>query len=106
MQDFIYASAMSAELQLFLKAIGGVLTGLLISSGHLSAASQDSFSQNIDTIAGAIVTILSSFYLLEHAFASAKEELKWTYSPDNKPDASNATTETPATPETPAQPSA
>lgn len=98
---------MSESTQLFLKALGGIVTGLLVSTGHLDATNQDAFSQNINVFAGAIVTIISAFYLLEHAFASAKEELKWNYTPDTKTDASTTTTmTTEPTVETPAQPTA
>lgn len=77
--DYIFMSESTA---LFLKALGGILTGLLVGTGHLDATNQDQFSQNIQTIAGATVTILSTFYLLEHAFQSAKAELKWSYTPE------------------------
>lgn len=76
---------MSEGTALFLKALGGIITGLLVGTGHLDASNQDQFSQNIQTAAGAIVTIISAYYLLEHAFQSAKEELKWNYTSDTKP---------------------
>ena len=88
---------MSEGTALFLKALGGIVTGLLVGSGHLDAGNQDAFSQNIQTATGAIVTILSAFYLLEHAFQSAKEELRWSYTPDTKTPAPETTTVTPET---------
>ena len=88
---------MSESTQLFLKALGGIVTGLLVSTGHLDATNQDAFSQNINVFAGAIVTIISAFYLLEHAFASAKEELKWNYKSEEIP-VKTVTTVTPAAP--------
>lgn len=86
MIDLVYGYLMSESTTLFLKALGGIVTGLLVSTGHLDANNQDAFSQNINTMAGAVVTVISAFYLLEHAFASAKEELKWNYSSDSKSD--------------------
>lgn len=105
MQKVAQTIIMSEGTALFLKALGGILTGILVASGHLDANNQNTFSQSVDTIAGAIVTILSSFYLLEHAFQSAKEELKWSYTPESKTDSSAL----PAKPEVvdpPAQPAA
>ena len=85
---------MSEGTALFLKALGGIITGLLVATGHLDTANQDTFSQNIQTGAGAIVTIISAFYLLEHAFQSAKAEL----------DRGTQTTPVTSTPETSVQP--
>ena len=75
---------MSEGTSLFLKALGGIATGLLVGTGHLDANNQDAFSQNIQVATGAIVTIISAWVLLEHAFIAAKEEIKWNYSPDAK----------------------
>ncbi len=102
-EELAYTYLMSEGTALFLKAIGGIVTGLLVGTGHLDAANQDVFSQDIQAGAGAIVTIISAYYLLEHAFASAKEELKWNYTPDAKPNTPETTTVTPeATPAPPA----
>ncbi len=95
---------MSEGTALFLKALGGIVTGILVGTGHLDTSNQDAFSQNIQTATGAIITIISAFYLLEHAFQSAREELKWNYTPDTKTPAPSATTEPSNT--TPAQPAA
>lgn len=102
MEELAYTQIMSEGTTLFIKALGGIVTGILVGSGHLDVANQDAFSQTIQTGAGAIVTIISAYYLLQHAYDSAREELKWTYSPDNKP----TTPETPVTPETPTPPAA
>lgn len=91
--EIINTLLMSESTTLFLKALGGVVTGLLVSTGHLDATSQDAFSQNIQTATGAIITIISAFVLLEHAYHSAMAELKWNYTPVAKTDVSMATTE-------------
>lgn len=100
MSEIIYDLFMSESTALLLKTLGGIITGLLVSSGHLDVGNQDAFSQNINTMAGAVVTILSAFYLLEHAFQSAKEELKWAYKPEDIP-VKTVTTVTPAVPSVP-----
>lgn len=95
---------MSEGTTLFIKALGGIVTGILVASGHLDVSNQDALSQNIQTGAGAIVTIISAYYILEHAYQAAKEELKWTYTPEQKTEGSTTTTEPQNT--TPAPPAA
>ena len=96
---------MSESTSLFLKVLGGIVTGLLVSTGHLDATNQDAFSQSINVMAGAIVTIISAWVLLQHAYESAIKELHWKYDTAEETDPPSATTvtnnptvETPATP--------
>ena len=66
---------MTAETSFITKTIIGIIVGLLISTGVLPAESKDAFSSDAATVAGYIITILSTAYMLEHALVKLKGDL-------------------------------
>lgn len=77
-----YIIAMSNETSFIVKTIVGILGGLLISAGFLPAETKDVFTTDATTATGYIITIISTFYLLEHALIKVKDDLQYTDEPE------------------------
>lgn len=90
---------MTSELGLILKTVVGIIGGILIALGWLPASSKDAFTIDASTVAGYVITIISTFYLLEHALIKVKDDLQ--YAPEEP--ATTTTTPAPVTPEQPVQ---
>lgn len=98
---------MNLEAKLALTSISGIITGILVSTGHLDATNANSFQQDIQTAGGLVMSIISIAYLLEHLLIKIRAEVK----PNSVPTQVTVTTPTttietkePA-PEVPATPS-
>lgn len=95
---------MTSELGLILKTVVGIIGGILIALGWLPASSKDAFTVDASTVAGYAITIISTFYLLEHALLKVKDDLQYAPEEPVTKTAPEAATVTPEpTPTPPAQ---
>lgn len=66
---------MSTEGKLVISSISGIITGILVSTGHLSANNANAFQSDLETVGGILISLLSLAYLLEHLLLKLKSEI-------------------------------
>lgn len=97
---------MGLEAKLVLTSLSGIITGILVSTGHLDQNNANAFQQDIQTAGGLIMSILSLGYLLEHQLIKIKADVKPKDTTQVTVTTPNTTIQTtqPTPPEVPAQP--
>lgn len=74
--EFELVFIMSTESKLVLSSISGIITGILVSTGHLDASSANTFQQDLQTGGGLIISLVSIIYLFEHLLIKIRAEVK------------------------------